>query len=69
MYPDNGSSPLNLEGFKKCRLVLDVVYNPARTELLLQAEDLGIACKNGLSMLVAQAKAASELFTGEFNTG
>lgn len=65
MYPDNGSSPLNLEGFKKCRLVLDVVYNPARTELLLQAEDLGIACKNGLSMLVAQAKAASELFTGE----
>lgn len=64
MYPDNLSSPIDLSPFKSCRLVLDVIFNPAKTGLLLQAEDLGIACKNGLSMLVAQAKAASELFTG-----
>lgn len=64
MYPDNLSSPIDLSPFKSCRLVLDLIFNPAKTGLLLQAEDLGIACKNGLSMLVAQAKAASELFTG-----
>ncbi len=64
MYPDTGVSPLDLSRFPACRLVLDVIYNPARTKLLLQAEALGIPCRNGLLMLVAQAKAAAELFTG-----
>ena len=44
--------------------VLDVVYNPARTALMLQAEQLGIPHASGLSMLVAQAKKACEYFTG-----
>jgi shikimate dehydrogenase len=64
MYPDNGASPLEPGRFPACRLVLDVVYNPAKTELLLKAEELGIPCRNGLLMLVAQAKRASELFQG-----
>jgi shikimate dehydrogenase len=64
MYPENGESPLDLSRFPRCRLVLDVIYNPARTKLLLQAEALGIPCRNGLLMLTAQAKAAAELFTG-----
>jgi len=48
----------------RCEGVLDIVYNPARTALLLQAEKLGIPCASGLTMLVAQARRSSELFTG-----
>ena len=43
--------------------MLDIVYNPARTALLLQAERLGIPCAGGLYMLVAQAKRSCEVFT------
>ena len=64
MYPNNGQSPLQLTVFNSLDAVLDVVYNPAHTALLLQAESLGIPCANGLYMLVAQAKRSSELFTG-----
>ena len=65
MYPNNGEAPLDLRGFSALRGVADVVYNPARTALLLQAEEMGVPTAGGLSMLVAQAKRASELFTGE----
>lgn len=65
MYPQNGLSPLDLSRFPNLEGVLDVVYNPLRTALLLQAERLGLPCGNGLTMLVAQAKAAAELFLGE----
>ena len=65
MYPNNGVSPISdLAAFKNCRAVTDLIYNPARTELFMQAEELGIPCINGLAMLVAQAKKAAELFTG-----
>lgn len=64
MYPHNGEKVVDLSIFKSCRGVLDVVYNPARTALLLQAEALGIPCACGLHMLVAQAKRSSEQFTG-----
>jgi shikimate dehydrogenase len=64
MYPNNGVSPVCLSIFKNCAAVLDIIYNPARTKLLLDAEELGIVCTNGLPMLVAQAKRACELFLG-----
>lgn len=64
MYPENGVSPIDLRLFPECRGVLDAVYNPRKTALLLQAEKLGIPCEGGLYMLVAQAKRASALFTG-----
>ena len=64
MYPQNGSAPLSLRGFPACESVLDLIYNPDRTALLLEAEELGIPHANGLSMLAAQAKRGSELFTG-----
>lgn len=64
MYPRNGEKVADLSIFKSCRGVLDVVYNPSRTALLLQAEELGIPCACGLHMLVAQAKRSSEQFTG-----
>ena len=62
MYPNVGASPVDLTQFPACRGVLDVIYNPRRTALLLQAEQLGIPCSDGLPMLVAQAKAAEEHF-------
>lgn len=64
MYPNNGQAAVDLSLFPGCTGVLDVVYNPARTALLLQAEKLGIPHAGGLYMLVAQAKRSSELFTG-----
>lgn len=65
MYPNNGVSPVDLAAFPACEGALDLIYNPARTAFLLQAEALGIPHENGLSMLAAQAKRASELFTGK----
>ena len=62
MYPKNGEQPVDLAVFPALEGVLDVIYNPRRTALLLQAEELGIPCSDGLPMLVAQAKAAEEHF-------
>lgn len=64
MYPGNGGSPVDLARFPKLRGVLDIVYNPARTAILLQAEARNIPHMGGLSMLVAQAKRSAELFEG-----
>ena len=64
MYPNTGVSPIDLRLFPHLEGVLDVIYNPARTQLLLDAEKLGIPRENGLWMLVAQAKEAAEVFTG-----
>ena len=64
MYPQNGVSPVDLKVFPDLEGVLDLIYNPARTKLLLDAEKRGIIAMNGLLMLVAQAKEAAEWFTG-----
>ena len=63
MYPDTGKTPVEIASFGKLECVLDVIYNPARTQLLLDAEASGIPTGNGLWMLVAQAKEAAEVFT------
>ena len=65
MYPNTGASPVDLTAFPKLEGVLDVIYNPARTQLLLDAEKLGLPHENGLWMLVAQAKEAAEYFSGK----
>ena len=65
MYPNIGVSPVDLSRFPKLEAALDVVYNPARTEFLLQAEARGLRRANGLLMLAAQAKKSCEDFTGE----
>jgi shikimate dehydrogenase len=62
MYPNVGVAAVDLTAFPNCQGVLDVIYNPRRTALLLQAEELGLPCSDGLPMLVAQAKAAEEHF-------
>ena len=63
MYPDVGGCPLDVAAMPGLEAVVDVVYNPARTELLLRAGEAGVpvtAC--GLEMLVAQAVYAAECF-------
>lgn len=64
MYPNNGQSPVSLSRFPRLSGVVDVVYNPARTAILLEAQKRRIPNVNGLPMLVAQAKRAAELFLG-----
>lgn len=65
MYPNAGVSPLDLSKFPHLCGVADMIYNPARTALLDKAHSLGVPCTNGLSMLVAQAAAGHERFTGQ----
>ena len=64
MYPKVDESPVDLDRLPKLQAVLDVVYNPVRTKLILQAQEKGIPCESGLFMLVGQAVRASELWTG-----
>ena len=64
MYPDIGASPVSLGVFPACEAVIDIICNPVRTELVLRAQETGIACAGGLGMLCAQAKRACEVFTG-----
>lgn len=65
MYPNCGATPVSLEAFPRLEGVLDVVYNPLRTALLMEAEARGVPCSCGLPMLAAQARRVAELFTGE----
>ena len=62
MYPENGTALLDPADFPDLKGVADVVYNPARTELLLRAERESIPYAGGLHMLVAQAKKSAEIW-------
>lgn len=62
MYPDNLNTLVDLDRFPNLSGVLDVVYNPLKTRLILDAEERDIPSSAGLSMLVAQAKKAHEIF-------
>ena len=64
MYPNTGVSPVDLTQFPHLEGVLDVIYNPARTHLLMDAERRGMVAMNGLWMLISQAIEASSLMTG-----
>lgn len=65
MYPNNGHAPLSLVNFPALEGVLDIIYNPAKTKLLMDAEGRGLVALNGLWMLIAQAKESAEWFTGK----
>ncbi len=64
MYPNNCASPADLSRLPMLEGVLDVIYNPDRTALVLDAEERGIPAAGGLYMLVGQAREAAELFAG-----
>lgn len=64
MYPNNETCPIDLEPFTNLEAIVDIIYNPLKTKLLIEAEKRGILAVNGLEMLVAQAKKAVEYFCG-----
>ena len=64
MFPAITGLPISLNHFQSLSCVFDAVYNPLRTNLVLEASSRGIAAGGGLYMLVAQAFRAVELFLG-----
>lgn len=62
MYPNNDKHILRLDEFKSLKGVIDVIFNPLRTNLILKANEKNINCCSGLFMLVAQAFYAIEIF-------
>ena len=64
MYPDWSASPVDIDALPRLRGVLDCIYNPIRTRLVLDAQERGVAAEGGLYMLVGQAVRARELFDG-----
>ena len=65
MFPDIDGCAVDLSKFKNLSGVIDAVYNPLRTSLIIEAKKRGIRAEGGLYMLVAQAALAAELFCGE----
>ena len=62
MYPNTGVAPVDVALFPQLEGVLDLIYNPARTQLLMDAEAKGCITENGLWMLVAQAVESAQWF-------
>lgn len=62
MFPDLDGFPIEIDAFNELDGVIDAVYNPLRTNLVLDAQEKGILAEGGLYMLVAQAVYASSLF-------
>lgn len=62
MYPENYESNINLDKFNDLKVVIDVIFNPLRTKLVLDAKKRGIKAVGGLEMLVFQGVKANELF-------
>lgn len=62
MYPDCDSQPIDITAFEKAEAVLDAIYNPLCTNLVLNARARGIKAEGGLYMLVMQAVVAVEKF-------
>lgn len=65
MYPNNQDVLVSLDSFPKCKAVLDVIYNPLRTSIILEAKKKGLKYTGGLYMLVAQAAKSGEYFSGK----
>ena len=63
MYPNIRTRAIDISCFPMCEGVIDAVYNPLRSQLVLDASERGIPAEGGLFMLVAQAVRACEIFT------
>lgn len=62
MFPNTDAAPIEPQSFPQLSLVVDAIYNPLRTELIIKAREHSVKSSGGLYMLVAQAVFASELF-------
>ncbi|MDY3902737.1 shikimate kinase [Peptoniphilus sp.] len=65
MYPNNMECKVDLDKFQDLESVIDLIYNPLNTKLILDAKRLGLKTMSGLLMLVVQAFFAAELFLDE----
>ena len=65
MYPNNSARLINVSKFKNLSGLVDVVYNPLNTNLVLDAKELNIKANGGLYMLIAQAVYAIKLFNNK----
>lgn len=65
MYPNTDACPIDLGNFPSLTGVIDAIYNPLRTDLILEAGKRGIPATGGLMMLILQAARASEIFLGK----
>lgn len=65
MYPNNLECNVEISQFEKCESVIDIIYNPLKTKMILNAERMGKKTATGLDMLVSQAYYASKLFLGK----
>lgn len=65
MYPNPQNKPIEIDRFPNLTGVIDAIYNPLRTRLILDAEAEGIPAVGGLMMLILQASRAAEIFIGE----
>ncbi|MBO4896975.1 MAG: shikimate dehydrogenase [Clostridia bacterium] len=65
MFPKNEGIPCDIEKFQNLSGVVDVIFNPLQTNLVLNAKKRGIKAAGGLYMLIAQAVLAAEKFTGK----
>jgi len=65
MDPNIDEMPIKKEYLQKDMVVMDVVYNPLKTRLLKEAEDIGCITIGGVSMFVHQGVAQFELWTGK----
>ena len=64
MYPNVGKTAVSILDFPELEGVIDAVYNPLFTDIVLNAKEKGLVATGGLYMLAAQAVYASMLFTG-----
>lgn len=65
MFPNIGTAPIDIDAFKSLSAVVDVIYNPFASELVIKARERGIKAIGGFYMLVAQAYYAAEKFIGK----
>jgi shikimate dehydrogenase len=64
MYPHNDGCPISSSLIENAASVFDAIYNPCQTKLLKMAKAAGANVQGGLTMLVWQAAAAQEIWTG-----
>ncbi len=69
MYPNVGECPIDIDAFPRLSAVVDAIYNPLCSALVLAAREKGITAAGGLYMLVMQAAKAVEFFLGAYPDG
>ncbi len=62
MYPNSAECPIDIDRFNNLESVVDLIYNPLQTKLLIKAKLKNLKYAGGLMMLIAQAILAISYF-------